>query len=91
MQLLDRLIDAECEKRKLQEILRGAAGAAHELAAEFEGVVRIQGSEAVVIAVEVNGIATEQAYPISQFVDGKVPNDGDRVLVSVRVITDTRV
>jgi carbon storage regulator len=89
-ELLDRLIDVEREKRKLEDALAGKADAAPLLVAEFEGIVRESDKDSIVIACETNGVALEQTYRPSQFIDGRVPLVGDRVSVSMRVMADKK-
>jgi carbon storage regulator len=87
-QLLDRLIDVEREKRKLEDSLSKKSDAVPECVAAFEGVVRRCDADGITIASETNDTAHEQTFRHSQFVDGRVPRVGDHVSVSVRVVAN---
>lgn len=52
----------------------------------YEGVVRHVGRDDVVVLFEVDDDLVEHTYTRDQFVDSRLPEEGDRLAVYVRVV-----
>ncbi len=83
--MLDRLLQRNEDNRRLQSVLIARQAGRMRMTETYRGVVANVHSDEVTVVYDVDGDILEHTYFKSQFCDGQLPKEGDRLELTVHV------